>query len=268
MNRSRAAAALLPLALFAATACGSGSAKDAVDAAGKSGGASASASATPPSTAPTGGSTVQSPQGGQFAYLSDKQLKAALVPDHALPAGWTIDRSDNEPSGDKSTSEKPECDPLWQLLSPGAAKTVTARGQATVIAMDEAGGGKAYAMVGVNLASFSTGDAEKLIGAAEAALPRCATENATEDGMSFTVTTKKEKAPALGDQALAYSMTTRTDKGQSWVHAIVVVRLGTTIIESTYVNLTGATVKMPDEALVSAQVDRVRTVMAGGTPRD
>ncbi|MGW0657801.1 hypothetical protein [Streptodolium elevatio] len=281
----RTAVALLPLALFAATACSSGAAGGVADAAdtvggsggsggsGRSGAASAPAGgpATPTPARTGAGSAAESPRSGQFAYLTDEQLRTALVPESALPSGWTvIGGADDDDRGDGGdTSDKPECDAIDEMLSPGNAESVTAKGKASVIAMDTPGGGKAYAIVGVNLASFAAGDAEKLLGQTEQLLPRCADVRRTSsDGQAFSSGYVEQKSPALGDQALALSQTTRTADGRAWVHGIVAVRVGTTLVEATYVNLTGPDVVLPDEELVRMQVERVRAVLAGETPRD
>ncbi|WTW97090.1 hypothetical protein OG216_28675 [Streptomycetaceae bacterium NBC_01309] len=274
----RTAAALLPLALFAATACSSGAAGDVADAAdsvGRSGGASAPAgggSATPTPTRTGGGFTAESPKSVQIAYLSSDQLETALVPDSALPDGWTViggDRGSDDRSDGGDTYDKPECATVTELLAPGKAKTVSAKGKASVVAMDPAGGGKAYAIVGANLASFAAGDAEKLLAKTRELIPRCTQMLITsEGGVTIQARIAAEKAPELGDESLALSQTSRTANGQVFVHGIVAVRVGTTIVESTYVNLTGDEVMLPDEELVRMQVERVQAVLDGRTPRD
>ncbi len=259
--------------LFAATACSSGAddVVDAADSAARSGGPSAPAPSAS-ATATGGGFAAESPKSAQFAYLTDDQLASALVPNSALPEGWTVvggDDGDDGDGGDGGTSDKPECDAIDEILSPGNAESVTARGRASVMAVDSAGGGKAYAMVGVNLASFSAGDAEKLLAEVERLVPLCGDVRITSsEGQVFRSGNVMQKAPALGDQALALAQTTRTADGRSWVHGIVAVRVGTTIVESTYVNLTGSQVILPDEELVRTQVERVQAVLAGKTPVD
>lgn len=267
----RTAAALLPLALFAATACSSGAAGDVADAADSVGRAGASAPVGGSATA-TPAATATSAKGGQFAYLTDAQLTSALVPESALPEGWTVlsgDDAESDGGEGGDTSDTPECDLIDEMFSPGDADSVTAKGKASVTAVNSAGGGKAYAMVGVHLASFAAGDAEKLLGQTEHVLPDCADVRVTSsEGQVFRSSTVKQKAPALGDQALAFAQTTRQADGRSWVHGVVAVRVGTTVVESTYVNLTGDEVILPDEELVRMQVERVQAVLDGRTPRD
>ncbi|MFI6982012.1 hypothetical protein ACIBSV_25910 [Embleya sp. NPDC050154] len=85
----------------------------------------------------------------------------------------------------------------------------------------------------------------------------------TTDELSGQFTTREIRWDKLGDETLAAEFVTRVDNGQAWVHSIVLVRVGSTVIRVVRVNLNGATPQHPDEALVRKQVEQVVSAIRG-----
>lgn len=123
------------------------------------------------------------------------------------------------------------------------------------------GGGTAE-IRGISLTAFAPGGAEEFLGGAPAALAGCTTETRSEQGTTIRVTARAERTDRFGDESFAFSLTTRAGT-QVFVHAVVVARVGSTVVRSTHVNLTGDTVVMPEVELVRAQVARVQAVTRG-----
>ncbi|WP_436791182.1 sensor domain-containing protein [Yinghuangia sp. YIM S10712] len=261
ITRLTTAAVSLPVLLWS-TACGVGAgAADVADAAKASHAASAPAT-TPPATRSPGPTVSESPPRG--GYLTREQLSQALLGEDDMPEGWVVSldkgTSPAEDAPDSEPSSTHECSGLDLLLK---LKQGTAPGQeaaTSIMAYDSAGGGKAYAITGIALASFSSDSADRLLADMRELLSRCDGVTVTaEEGARGTYT--RQSAPALGDDALAFAITTRM-AGKAWVHAVVAIRVGSTIVESTHVNLTGTSVVLPDESMLRKQVDQLRAVMA------
>ncbi|MDI2126732.1 hypothetical protein [Yinghuangia seranimata] len=263
IRRRVAALSVLPL-LVVLSACGTNAgARDAVDAA-------KSAVPTGSSPAPSGNGSpggTKAPT-GKAAPLTRAQLKEALVPRSAMPEGWLVQVDPNGSGGsgrDKAdTSDKPECRAIGEMLSPGKT-SFGSTAETSMIAIDSAGGGKAYAISGVNLASLTPDDVRSLFARTERLLPGCALIHDSLDGTPGSVEYVRQEAPALGDAAVAYAAVTHVG-AKAWVHGVVAVQVGSTVVESTYVNLSSDEIHMPDESLVRQQVERVQAVTAGRAP--
>ncbi|WP_126639312.1 hypothetical protein [Embleya hyalina] len=204
-------------------------------------------------TVPTPGASGADP--GTGGALSKAELKRMLLKKTDMPEGWQLDvgsdRDDEEPP-----AMSDDCDRLGAQSNPTSGM-YHVLAKASIVTHDPAPGGKAYAILGAGLTSLSADDAGKVIPTVRDLLPRCVNQRVTKDGMSGLLTYRAFDFPHLGDETLAFEATSRTDTGQAWVHSIVLVRVGTTLIRIARVNLTGTTPQHPDEALVRKQVEQV-----------
>ncbi|MFF7247819.1 hypothetical protein ACFZBU_28380 [Embleya sp. NPDC008237] len=222
----------------------------------------------PPTTATTADSatkpTPTAPASPRTApYLSSDELKRALLPKMDMPESWTtyVD-TDPVPEGKDAAGD---CARLTAMLNPSSG-VFPVKGAASITARDPAPGGKSYAIFGVTLTSLTPGDAEGLILKARELVPRCPTERFSQEGLTGRLTTREIADPKLGDASMTAEVVTRLDNGQGWAHSIVLIRVGTTLIRVTHVNLTEPTPHHPDESLVRKQLDQVTAAMrAGGT---
>ncbi|MFI1582061.1 hypothetical protein [Embleya sp. NPDC020630] len=192
---------------------------------------------------------------GTGGALSKAELKRVLLKKTDMPEGWQLD-VDSDRDDDKPPAMSDDCDRLAAQSNPTSG-IYQVLAKASIITHDPAPGGKAYAILGSGLTSLSADDAKKVIPSARDLLPRCVNRHVTKDGLSGLLTYRAFDFPHLGDETLAFEATSRTDTGQAWVHSIVLVRVGTTLIRITRVNLTGTTPQHPDEALVRKQVEQV-----------
>ncbi|WP_406297277.1 hypothetical protein OG948_16335 [Embleya sp. NBC_00888] len=247
---------LLVIALLsAATACG-GTAEDLASASS----ANKSSTTAPASSAPSS-TSPKAPRAA--AQLTTAELKRALLKKSDLPEGWES-RVDTDRGGDDSPTESDsaDCDRLMRAANPvsGVYPVLAA---ASIIAREPAPGGKAYALLGSGLTSLAPDDAERLISEARELIPRCADQRLTTAEFSGRFTAREIRWEGLGDETLATEFVTRVDSGQAWVHSVVLVRVGTTLIRVARVNLTGPAPQHPDEALVRKQVEQVASAMRG-----
>lgn len=257
------AAVSLPVLLWS-TACGAGGSAGAADVAeaAKASHAASAPATKPPVTSSPGPTTSESPPPG--GHLTREQLSEALLGEDDMPEGWMVTPDTGASQAENDTDSEPssthQCAGLDLLLR---LEEGTAPGQeeaSSITAYDPAGGGKAYAIAGITLASFSSDSADRLLADMRELLSRCDGVTVTlEEGARGTYT--RRSAPALGDDALAFAITTRMS-GKAWVHAVVAIRVGSTIVESTYVNLTDTSVKLPDESMLRKQIDQLRAVVA------
>ncbi|MFE5329694.1 hypothetical protein ACFRCG_25225 [Embleya sp. NPDC056575] len=204
--------------------------------------------------------TVQSPSAseadaGTGGALSKAELKRVLLKKTDMPQGRQLD-VDSDRDDDKPPAMADDCDRLTAQSNP-ASGVYRVLAKASIVSHDPAPGGAAYAILGAGLTSLSADDAKKVIPTARDLLPRCVDQRVTKDGMSGLFTTRAFDFPHLGDESLAFEAISRTDTGPAWVHSIVLVRVGTTMIRVVRVNLTGTTPQHPDEALVRKQVEQV-----------
>ncbi|OPC82374.1 hypothetical protein B4N89_16790 [Embleya scabrispora] len=243
--RPRAFTGLLTIVLLTtATACDGAAESIARDASPRTPGVTATPTPSARKTAPDAA-----------PRLSAIELKRLLVGETDLPAGW-ISVFDND-QGDEKKAESTGCERLSMLMNPSSG-VYPVLGAASIVARKPAPGGKSYALAGSALTSLSADDAQRIIPAIRDLLPRCPDERYEREGMFGRVTTREIARPRLGDDSMGIEIVTRVeDTGQAWAHSIVLVRVGSTLIRVTYVNLTGATPQPPGEALLRKQVDLV-----------
>ncbi|MYS81338.1 hypothetical protein [Embleya scabrispora] len=190
---------------------------------------------------------------GSTAHLSTAELKRVLLKKTDMPQGW---ESIVDTQRDDHESGPSDCERLMAQSNPGSG-VYPVLAAASITARDPAPGGKSYALVGSNLTSLSADDAKRSIPAIRDLLPRCVDQQVTTDEFSGRFTARAVEWPSLGEETMALEFVTRADTGQAWVHSIVLVRVGTTLIRVVRVNLTGTTPQHPDEALVRKQVEQV-----------
>ncbi|WP_439675560.1 hypothetical protein [Embleya sp. MST-111070] len=243
--RPRSVTGLLTLTLLATTtACGGSAEKVARDTSPQTPGVTAT---TTPSTRTT------PPESG--APSSTSELKRLLLAKTDMPEGWPsiIDTGHSKDEDAESVG----CERLSALSNPSSG-IYPVLGAASIVARDPAPGGKAYAILGSGLTSLSVDDAQRVLPAVRELLPRCPDERYEKDDMSSRVTARELARPRVGDDSMAMETVTRVDDtGRAWAHSVVLVRVDSTLIQITHVNLTGATPQAPDEALVRKQVDLV-----------
>ncbi|WP_331767612.1 hypothetical protein [Embleya sp. NBC_00896] len=240
---ARGTIALLVVALFSATTACTVAAD--VVAAGSPSQAAPSSSAAPSTAAPAPDAEP---------YLTTRELQRALLTKADMPKGWVTRMGSNDVGRDRG--EGTGCERLTTHANP-ASGLHPVEATADILASDPAGGKKAYALFGVSLTSLASGDAQRVIPAVRDAVPGCSNQQQTVDDLSATVTAREIQGPGLGDESVAIVITTRVDDGRSWVHSVVLVRVGTTLIRAAHVNLTGATPHHPDPAAVRKQVEQV-----------
>ncbi|WP_331767884.1 hypothetical protein [Embleya sp. NBC_00896] len=200
------------------------------------------------------------------APLTRAQLQAALVERADMPSGWTVQEqpdlltdSSASPGDSAQRNTKPAaCGGIAELLKPAGSSIPAKAAVGIVASAAPPGGNRVASILGITVTSFAPGDAERLLSRAMALVPGCARFEAHDERRTFRAEVAEVDAPKLGDQAVAITQTTRYGE-QEFVHSVVVVRSGTTLIQATYVNLNDATPVMPDTALLTKQVERIRT---------
>ncbi|MEU0931784.1 hypothetical protein [Embleya sp. NPDC005971] len=233
--------------VLAAAACGSDDDKK------DTGKATAGAPATPgPSTpaADTRPPVAPSSPAGAASALTGPQLEKAVLTAADLPQGVYLTKA-AAGAGNRATATPADCQPLVDLFLPrqGAMKP-TAAAQAYV----SIGSPIPTGVIGGELFSFSGTDAETVMAKGRAALKNCGSVS-TKDPEGETATTRHAEVahPKLGDDTLAITSTPE-DGG---ARASIAIRVGSTLIVVASAELSGNTVKLPDLALVTKQVERV-----------
>ncbi|MGW1994111.1 hypothetical protein [Embleya sp. NPDC001921] len=238
--------------LVAATACGSDDDK-------KDGGKSAAgtpsstassapvpgtpAAATPPPAAP-------SPAAGAVSALTGPQLEKAVLTAADLPQGVYLTRP-AAGSADRATATPADCQPLVDLFLPRQGATKPAAAAQAFVSI---GAPIPTGVIGSELFSFSGTDAESVMAKGRAALKNCGSVSMKDpEGETSTIKHTEVAHPKLGDDTLA--ITSSPEDGGA--RASIAVRVGSTLIVISSADLSGDTVKVPDLALVTKQVERI-----------
>jgi hypothetical protein len=206
-------------------------------------------------------STTAPAADSQHAF-TQAQLKAALITSADVP-GHVVTGSAGAAGAlgpdEALTADRPACRPLSDPVSSRPALPRTAHVTATVTTRQALGGGGELDLL--LLSAHRPGDAGKVVSAIAGALKECAAFGMT-DGAGHTrqFAVRPAKAPAAGDDAIAYVMTDTGDT-TSGTATVTVVRTGA--VTATYV-----TVKLsgdpggPSVAVARAQHDKLAAAAA------
>lgn len=230
VRRTVLTASAVSLALLA-SACGGAEKADA------KGGAEAAASA-PASVAPTD-------KGKTDAAVAGLLLTQADLPDHTF-SDFSLD---GPGGGDTSTSDKPECKVLAQLLTSAPLGTPTGAARTSVLAPTRS------SATGVTIASYAGKGAEEVFAAVKTSIQKCAGGYLSGHSGDTLQITKVSSAPyaTAGDEALA--LTFAADAGGDELPTLVFVRKGDTVAAFSTASDAGT----GDQAkpVVDAQVKRL-----------
>lgn len=241
-----AAFAIVPL-LALGTACGSDDDKKGDDKPNSAPGTSAGNSAQPPA-----GKTDATPSGKPSAkLLTLDQLKAALVTTADVP-GYQVQLDNEGETAAPEKSDKPECQPLLQFISPDTAHAPAV----TVATTARKVGANDNVVSLISLGQFDGDKAKQFFTEAKEALPKCASFVATDDaGDKVDYTAKEGAKPAFGDDSIVIQFT-----WDGSFQTINLVRSGSVIIHAGAYTVGAGTlsahVPMP-EAVLRAQFDKL-----------
>lgn len=191
--------------------------------------------------------------------LSAAELKAALPGQGDFPDGWTVESSEMEEE-ERSTAKNPKCQPLLDLMAPGAAPT---RPTAAVdVTATRAVTDEEVTMQAVGMWSFEGDAAAKLFSEGAKALDECGMVTSTDsEGTEETYTTVRVKADKYGDETLAFNLT-QDYEGTKIEGTMVVVRVGKQQI-SFFATGVGTPAEKLNPALIKATVERVEKAAQG-----
>lgn len=194
------------------------------------------------------------PAEGPALTLDD--LKKAALTTRDLGKGYRVTEvpAEEEKNGDVLTADKPECQPVADVLSaePKYKRTATVNRNALKgdFAAVEA------VMVFTYLAAYAPGEAGKSFAELKAALKNCT--SFTVKGQKNAQTVSEAKAPAVGDESLAFSL---DDPDGPMV--VNVVRVGNAQASLAGSDLMGGQPSVPEEIVVK-QAEKLRTAVKKG----
>ncbi|MCG6498271.1 hypothetical protein [Kitasatospora sp. A2-31] len=236
----------LSAALMAA-ACGSSGAGDGKAAAD----GPAAPTAAAPATAPVPGSPA--PAGAQppapARVLDAVQLQAAVLATGDLPGytatGWPVETGRSEPL----PTTPQDCQPVENIRTGKIRPAASAKAAGSVMSADAGGAG-----VGILLGGFEGDGAKQVLAALRTALKSC---THYEGGVPRPATVAALPAPALGDEAVSYTLAYGANTQE-----VTVVRQGAVVAVFAPGNLSGGgkggpATKVPQE-VVARQLEKLR----------
>ncbi|WOI59493.1 hypothetical protein [Streptomyces fradiae] len=205
--RRGAVVALTASALFLTAACGGSSDKEGDKGASEGGGAGQKPAAAP---------------------LTEAQMKAGLLEVADLPTGWKVETA--APSEDKPKAEKPECQPLAQLMS-DEVEGATEGGER------EFGRNGDSAILAQQIFTYADDAAAKaFVKSVGDAVGACATFTTVQDGEKMTVTAEKLTAPQVGEEAVGLRLGMDIPQlGMKLESDVLVARQGAGMMRLAYV---------------------------------
>lgn len=253
-RRALAAAFVVPVLAFTAACSGTDSGDDGKD--GKHG-------KNESSGAGHGGSADQDPSSepdtALSAALSERQLKQAALTAADLGGDYQVSETDakEELRADPATADKPQCQPIADVLSAKPKYERVATVSRNAVRTDTTG--KSGALALTYLASHRPGEAEKAFAELKRALGDCESFTAKEKNEKVLVA--KARAAQHGDESVAFTFAEAASGQQSMV--IHVVRVGTTLASFAGLDLTGGKPSVP-EAIITKQAEKLQGVSPKG----
>ncbi|MDI2127457.1 hypothetical protein [Yinghuangia seranimata] len=187
--------------------------------------------------------------------LSDTQLASALLTQPELPAGWQlVGGGQKVGAGEVPQTDRKECQPVLDLVAGRSAKVApTGQADAGLYLGSEADTGGSH----LNLQQYRQGEADKLLDAAERALPSCGTFGVRQaDGSLAPASAARTDPPGFGDRATAFTFTLTTDAGPMAI-PYTVVRSSSVLLVASTVNEPAKNAPPLPTTIVRSQLDKL-----------
>ncbi|MEV3991149.1 hypothetical protein AB0J57_19790 [Streptomyces sp. NPDC049837] len=165
------------------------------------------------------------------APLTAAQMKAGILEVKDLPAGW---KAESAPStGDQSKAEKPECQPLAQIMSDkidgatmGGNQEFAHGGGASLLAQ------QIFSMPGTGAADF--------VKSVETAIPACATFSMVQDGQPVPVKAAALPTGKAGESSTGVRLTMEIPELKMKIESdVLIAQQGTGVMRLAYVPMNG-----------------------------
>lgn len=171
--------------------------------------------------------------GGAQRTLTAARLKAALITSADVP-GYVVTGGAGVPVPEESlTADRPGCRPLSDPVSSRPVRPRTAQVTAAVTTRGALGGDGGLDLL--LLAAHRPGEAGEVVAGITAALRQCRSFGTTDgEGGARHFAVRPARAPAVGDEAVAYVMTDTADATRGTATVTVVRTGGST---ATYVTV-------------------------------
>lgn len=258
VRRAFTAAALVPVLALSAACSGGDSDGDSGKGKGKdkAGNGGNSAEKDPSASTTDPGTDEEAPASG--AALTREQLEKAALTSEDLGKEYKVTDvpPEEEKNGDVLTADKPECQPVADVLSAKPKYKRVATVNRNALKGDFTA--ESAALVFTYLASYQPGDAEKSFSELKAALGAC--KSFTVKGQKSPQTVTEEKSPGLGDESLAFTLNDQESGGPMLFN---VIRIGTTQAALAGTDLTGGEPTVPVE-VATKQADKLQAVSPKG----
>lgn len=212
--------------------------------------------------------------------LSAAELRAAAVTDGDLGPGYTVTvlkpgHGETGPAGGREVSDRPECQPLLDAVTPTAGPTTAGAGPyaetglSVARAVDPRGG------VYGGLLAYRDGGAQRLLADLEGLAGRCGGFTSTAPGpperkgagaarevrARHRVDRHDTPTPGGADGATGFTLTNESG-AVSLAQRVVLVRVGSVLVVLSTVGVGAERPAAPDERIVRQQTARLRAAQA------
>lgn len=184
--------------------------------------------------------------------LTAEQVTAALVVAADLP-GYEVEAGDDGSDSEPEKADKPECQPLLQLVTPDQEHKAALLSAATATKPESESDGT------VNWVAVSQFDGDagaRILDEAKAALSKCTQFVSTDsEGTTTTYAVKEGPKIGFGDQSLAVEYDTGDQAGKVTVKW---VRTGPVVVQAMATNLGFGEDEVPKAVVVSDDIVRTQ----------